>query len=143
FSDVNRDTVDVLLANGCEVFTPQVQSCCGSLHAHNGAIDLATELAKRMIDLIDPASVDAIISNAGGCGSHLKHYTPLLINDPRYAEKAVLWDSKVKDIHEWLAIIGYRKPTASPSKLTAESREPVTLTYHQSCHLCHGQKVVV
>src|SRR5208282_3443077 len=40
FSDVNRATVDVLLANACEVSTPRAQSCCGSLHVHNG--DLAT-----------------------------------------------------------------------------------------------------
>src|SRR5512136_1136142 len=36
FSDVNRDTVDVLARNGCEVITPPRQRCCGSLHAHNG-----------------------------------------------------------------------------------------------------------
>src|SRR5260370_955223 len=36
FPDVNRDTADVLLANGCSVDTPPVQPCCGSLHAHNG-----------------------------------------------------------------------------------------------------------
>src|SRR5206468_1004862 len=36
FSDINRDTADVLLANGCEVHTPHGQYCCGSLHAHNG-----------------------------------------------------------------------------------------------------------
>ena len=39
FADVNRDTADVLLANGCEVVTPPVQPCCGSLHAHNGERD--------------------------------------------------------------------------------------------------------
>ena len=41
FSDINRDTVDVLLANGCEVSTPGVQHCCGSLHAHNGEVEAA------------------------------------------------------------------------------------------------------
>jgi hypothetical protein len=47
FSDVNRATADVLLANGCEVITPRAQSCCGSLHAHNGAVEHARELARR------------------------------------------------------------------------------------------------
>src|ERR1035437_2944904 len=36
FSNINRDTVEVLARNGCEVFTPPKQLCCGSLHAHNG-----------------------------------------------------------------------------------------------------------
>src|SRR5438309_2197594 len=35
FSEVNRDTVEVLTRNGCEVVTHPEQHCCGSLHAHN------------------------------------------------------------------------------------------------------------
>jgi glycolate oxidase iron-sulfur subunit len=135
FSDVNRDTVEVLQANGCEVVTPRVQSCCGSLHAHNGAVELARELARRQLDAFDLESLDAIITNAGGCGSHLKQYGHLLHDDPHYAKRAQLWDSKVKDIHEWLAQIGMRKPVTGVAGVAE-------VTYHESCHLCHGQKVV-
>ena len=115
FSDVNRDTVEVLARNGCEVHTPAEQSCCGSLHAHNGEWTLAQQLARKNIDQFLPEQFDAIITNAGGCGSHLKHYAKLLVDDPRYAERAELWDLKVKDIHEWLAQIGLRHPQAPPS----------------------------
>ncbi|MFM8260320.1 MAG: heterodisulfide reductase-related iron-sulfur binding cluster, partial [Vulcanococcus sp.] len=62
FSDINRDTADVLLANGCEVHTPPVQPCCGSLHAHNGEPEPARTLARRMLDLFPPSQFDAIIS---------------------------------------------------------------------------------
>ncbi len=134
FSNINRDTADVLLANGCEVITPRAQSCCGSLHAHNGALELAQELARRQIDAFDLDQLDAIITNAGGCGSHLKKYGHLLHDDPLYAHKARQWDAKVKDIHEWLVQINFRQPTAGCGL--------DTLTYHESCHLCHGQKVV-
>src|SRR5688572_27333841 len=51
FPDINRDTADALLANGCAVDTPPSQPCCGSLHAHNGDPAGAAELARRMIDL--------------------------------------------------------------------------------------------
>src|SRR5262249_10659546 len=68
FSDINRDTVEVLAVNGCEVVTPPEQLCCGSLHAHNGEWELAQVLARKQIDLIPPEDFDAIISNAGGCG---------------------------------------------------------------------------
>jgi glycolate oxidase iron-sulfur subunit len=101
FSDVNRDTAEVLARNGCEVITPPDQHCCGSLHAHNGEWELAQELARRNIEQFPPESFDAIISNAGGCGSHLKHYARLLADDARYVQRARLWDAKVKDIHEW------------------------------------------
>ena len=134
FSNINRDTADVLLANGCEVVTLPSQHCCGSLHAHNGEIELARELARKQIDSLDLDALDAIITNAGGCGSHLKAYGHLLHDDPFYAAKAKIWDKKVKDIHEWLVQIGFRKPAAGAG--VGE------VTYHESCHLCHGQKVV-
>jgi glycolate dehydrogenase iron-sulfur subunit len=136
FPDVNRDTADVLLANGCAVDTPSPQPCCGSLHAHNGEPDQARSLARRLIDLIPPDRYDAVITNAGGCGSHLRHYGRLLHDDERYAKAARAWDAKLKDVHEWLAQIGCRTPGAAPF-----DRE-VTVTYHDSCHLSHGQKVV-
>ncbi|WP_063767964.1 (Fe-S)-binding protein [Verrucomicrobium sp. BvORR106] len=138
FSQINRDTADVLLANGCEVITPRNQYCCGSLHGHNGAPELAQELARRQLDMFDVESLDAIITNAGGCGSHLKHYGHLLHHDPVYGPRAAAWDRKVRDIHEWLVEIGIRKPVAEPA--TVDST-PVEVTYHESCHLCHGQKI--
>lgn len=134
FSDVNRDTVEILARNGCEVITPPEQNCCGSLHAHNGEWELAQRLARRNIDQFPPEQFDAIITNAAGCGSHLKHYAKLLEGDPVYEKRAHLWDEKIKDIHEWLAKIGITPPSG------ANLREQ-TVTYHEACHLCHGQKI--
>ncbi len=133
FADINRDTADVLLANGCEVHTPPVQPCCGSLHAHNGEASAAKTLAKRMIDLFPPSQFDAIITNSGGCGNHLRHYSALLADDSVYAPLAKLWDSKLRDIHEWTMEHGCRAPQ--------EGLGDLTVTYHDSCHLTHGQKV--
>ncbi len=134
FSDVNRDTVDVLLANACEVVTPRAQGCCGSLHAHNGDLEQAAEQARRMLDQFDLSSLDAIVTNAAGCGSHLKHFSNLLGGDPAYRERAELWDRKVRDISQWLVEIGFRQPEASHPV-------PQRATYHEACHLCHGQGI--
>ena len=136
FSDVNRATVDVLLENGCEVATPRAQSCCGSLHVHNGDLETARALARRQLDSMDAGTYDAIISNSAGCGSHLKRYGHLLAGDPEYAGRAAAWSSKVRDISEWLVEIGFRRP-APP----ASGAPPVAVTYHEACHLCHGQKI--
>jgi glycolate oxidase iron-sulfur subunit len=133
FSDVNRDTADVLRANGCTVVTPPDQGCCGSLHAHNGDYEMSKVYARKLLDQFDLGRLDAIITNAAGCGSHLKHFDRLLAADPRYAAKARQWSQKVRDISEWLVEIGLRppeKPVAS-----------TTVTYHDACHLCHGQKI--
>ena len=177
FSNINRDTVEVLSRNGCEVVTPPKQLCCGSLHAHNGEWDLAKQLARKQLEQFPPDQFDAIITNAGGCGSHLKHYHKLLADDPAYRDRAALWDKKVKDIHEWLIEIGIQPPAAtlaqvrtrSTASLTSSpkngtrpnashspnradtpaapeplpaSRFPVqVVTYNESCHLAHGQKI--
>jgi glycolate oxidase iron-sulfur subunit len=138
FSQVNRDTVDVLLANGCEVVTPRLQACCGSLHGHNGEVAAARDLARRNIGAMEHSaggleSLTAIISNAGGCGSHLKHYDRLLRDDPAYAARARMWSEKVRDVHEFFGELGLVAP--------ATSAAPQTVTYHESCHLCHGQKI--
>ncbi|MEY2429498.1 MAG: glycolate oxidase iron-sulfur subunit [Verrucomicrobiota bacterium] len=149
FSDINRDTVEVLARNGCEVVTPPEQFCCGSLHAHNGEWELAQQLARKQLDQFPPDQFDAIITNAGGCGSHLKHYRKLLADDPVYQDRAALWDKKVKDIHEWLIEIGVQAPIqrsevrgqrsgVDQSLLTSAA---TVVTYHESCHLCHGQKI--
>ncbi|HSI86387.1 MAG TPA: (Fe-S)-binding protein, partial [Candidatus Methylacidiphilales bacterium] len=112
FSEVNRDTADVLLANGCEVHTPSGQYCCGSLHGHNGDLETARELARKNLDLFDLQRLDAIITNAAGCGSHLKHYDRLLEDDPLYYPRAVEWSRKLRDIHEFLSEVGFRAPAS-------------------------------
>lgn len=146
FSDVNVDTVEVLARNGCEVITPPEQHCCGSLHAHNGEWELAQRLARRNIDQFPPDQFDAIITNAGGCGSHLKHYAKLLKGDLVYEHRAHVWDTKVKDIHEWLGEIGIEPPKAPATKScdalpNCKIGNHQVVTYHESCHLCHGQKI--
>ena len=138
FSDINRATVDVLRENGCEVHTPPVQPCCGSLHAHNGDLGPARDLARRLIELLPADAFDAIITNAGGCGSHLRRFGHLLADDPAYAARAAAWSAKIRDIHEFLVAIDFRRPkpgTPNPEPGT------VAITYHESCHLCHGQKI--
>jgi glycolate oxidase iron-sulfur subunit len=137
YPGINRDTADVLLANGCEVYTPRRQHCCGSLHSHNGDLATARELARAQLEAFAPLDrFDAVVSNAGGCGSHLRHYHALLPGDPRAAE----WDRKVADVHEFLARVGLRRPVERQD----QSRTARTIaTYHPSCHLLHGQRVAV
>lgn len=132
FARLNEATVRVLQKNGCEVVIPAGQTCCGALHVHSGLRDEARSLARRNIDAIPPAAFDAIITNAAGCGSTLKEYHELLADDPAYAERAAAFARNVKDVNEFLASID----------LNREMR-PIraSVTYQDSCHLAHGQRV--
>jgi glycolate oxidase iron-sulfur subunit len=136
FADVNRDTIFVLEENGYEVLVPQAQQCCGSLHGHNGDEETARHLARVNLDAFDPASLEAIIVNAAGCGSHMRHYDRLLEDDPHYAEKARIWSSKLFDVSEFLVKRGFRVP--SPTSAPVGKK---IVTYHDACHLNHAQKI--
>jgi glycolate oxidase iron-sulfur subunit len=132
FARLNEATVRVLQRNGCEVSIPANQSCCGALHVHAGIRDEARKLARRNIDALVDGAFDAIITNAGGCGSTLKEYGELLEHDAEYAEKARRFSSLVKDVNEFLAGIELNPPMRVL---------PLTVTYQDSCHLAHGQKI--
>jgi glycolate oxidase iron-sulfur subunit len=132
YPQVNIDTAEVLARNGCEVHVPKSQACCGSLHGHTGDQSTARDLAKRMVGVFEPLDLDAIIINAAGCGSFMKHYGHLLADDPEWAGRAAAFAAKVKDVHEFLVEAGFEPPTRPLNK---------RVTYHEACHLVHGQKV--
>ncbi len=135
FADVNRDSVTVLEKLGCRVSIPRGQQCCGSLHAHNGELETARRLARINLDAIDPLAFDAIITNAAGCGSHLRHYARLLRDDPDYRERAEAWDKRVQDLLAFASTF----PRLPESRAPRGARQ--RLTYQDACHLVHGQKI--
>lgn len=132
FCRLNEATVRVLQKNGCEVEIPAAQNCCGALHVHSGLKEEARSLARNNIDAILDGKFDAVITNAAGCGSTLKEYHDLLADDPEYREKAEQFSLKMKDINEFLASI-----ELNPNM----GRLEYTVTYQDSCHLLHGQKI--
>ncbi len=132
FGDTNAATVRVLAANGCVVYSPPRQGCCGALQMHTGDRSVARDLARRNIDAFGGLELDAIIINAAGCGSTLKEYGHLLADDPAYAAQASEFAARVKDISEFLAAIELVPPTTPV---------PLTVTYQDACHLLHGQGI--
>lgn len=136
FARLNEATVRVLAANGCEVVIPPQQTCCGALAAHAGVRDVAEELAQKNLQAFGGDSFDAILTNAAGCGSTLKEYPDLLAAGAGHAtevrERAQAFSAKVRDVTEFLAALGLAMPLH-------EVR--LRVTYQDSCHLAHGQKV--
>ena len=132
FARLNEATVRVLQKNGCEVVVPGGQGCCGALHVHAGLRDEARGLARRNIDALVDGGYDAILTNAAGCGSTLKEYGELLEGDPEYAARAREFSRRMQDVTEFLASIELHR---------GMQPLPVTVTYQDSCHLAHGQRI--
>jgi glycolate oxidase iron-sulfur subunit len=132
FGAHNRATARVLARNGCDVLAPPAQGCCGALNAHGGDHGRAVEMAKRTIATFEAAAVDAVIVNTSGCGAHMKAYGALLANEPDWTERGARFARTVQDLAEFLA----RQPLRGPLEPV-----PLTVTYHDPCHVVHGQKI--
>jgi glycolate oxidase iron-sulfur subunit len=75
-----------------------------------------------------PADVDLVVTNAAGCGSAMREYGHYLPDDPGARRLA----ERTRDVTEVLA----------DADLPLGPID-VTVTYHEPCHLAHGQRVRV
>jgi len=138
FGDVNQATVRTLTAEGCEVWAPRDQGCCGALALHAGHDGEARAFARSLIAAFERSAagaggpVDEIVVNAAGCGSTMKQYGDLLAKEPGWADRARAFASKVRDVTETLAALEPKAP-----------RHPLELrvAYHDACHLAHAQGI--
>src|SRR5262249_17390175 len=125
FPEVNLATIGLLLRAGYTVLDPPAQGCCGALHLHWGDRATARRLAAANVAAF--AAADWVVTNAAGCGAALRDYVHLLPDEPAAAALA----ARGRDVSEVLA-------TALPAP---RHRLPLTVTYHEPCHLAHGQGV--
>jgi Fe-S oxidoreductase len=130
FPHVNAATVRVLAAEGCEVLIPKTQGCCGALSLHTGREPEARRFARETMAAFETA--DVIVVNSAGCGSAMKDYAALFAADPDWAERAAELTDKTRDLAEFLVELGPRAPRRPL---------PVTVAYHDACHLAHAQGV--
>ena len=131
--EINWATVRVLARNGVEVTIPSGQSCCGALAAHAGVKGQAQGFARRTIRTFSAvADVDAVLTNAAGCGSGMHEY-PLWLKGEREEAAATAFAARVRDVSVFLDELGI----APPEPLEA----PLRVAYHDACHLAHAQGV--
>jgi len=132
FPEVSRQTVRILSQQGFEVLTPKGVKCCGAPHLAEGERRIARELARLNLDLFLSLDVDYIVTDCAGCGCALKEYEEVLEGEAEHGRLA-RFRAKVRDVSELLAEVGLRTEGFKPLK--------VSVTYHEPCHLAHGQGV--
>ena len=129
--DINWATLRVLAANGIETVIPGGQGCCGALDMHLGETARGQTFARRNIAAF-PQDVDAIITNAAGCGSGVHEYELLFAGEAEQ-ESAAAFAQRTVDVSVFLADLGI----VTPPPLT----RPLKVAYHDACHLAHAQGV--
>lgn len=129
--DINSATIDVLSRNGVEVVIPPRQGCCGGLAWHTGDLPRAQHFARANLAVFR-ADIDAILTNAAGCGSTLHEY-PLLLRGTESEGNAEAFSRRVLDVTVFLARLGLRGLAGPP--------RPQRVAYQDACHLAHAQNV--
>lgn len=130
--DINTATIAVLAHHGVEVIVPETQGCCGGLAWHTGDLAAAQTFARRNLDAF-PNDVDAILTNAAGCGSAMHEYH-LILRDTADATRADAYRKRVTDVSSFLHQLGLRD--APPN-----SGKKLRIAYHDACHLANAQGV--
>ncbi|NNF62865.1 MAG: (Fe-S)-binding protein [Acidimicrobiia bacterium] len=127
FPEVHKATIATLVAAGYAVSVPESQSCCGALAAHDGAVDEAKALAGTALQAF--RDVDLVVSDAAGCGAHLKELG-------HWASGGRDFSSKVRDVTELVA------ESISVGRLPRLAERGVSVAIQDPCHLRHAQRIV-
>jgi glycolate oxidase iron-sulfur subunit len=137
YHEVNLATVRVLQRLGCDVVCPPDLSCCGALDLHAGLHDAGRERARTFLAALQTHTFDFLVVNSAGCGSTLREYREILADDPIWSAAAEGLSARVRDVSEFIwgdALQTDQSPLQS-------ARFDATVTYHDACHLAHGQGV--
>ena len=124
FPEVGRATIHLLARAGWDVVVPRGQGCCGALDLHAGRVDRFCQRATGLATAF-PGDLDWLVTDAAGCGSAIREYGHWL---PGSA--AARLGARARDVTELLADADL---SLGP--------QPLTVTYHDPCHLAHGQGV--
>jgi len=132
---INEATIRLLTRLGAEVVIAEKSGCCGALAHHLGREEEAKSAAWKNISawkkLQDDGPLDAVVSNASGCGFVVKDYEFLLRDEPGEADAREI-ASLSKDVTEVIDQLG----------LPDEPRSrKINVTYHAACSLQHGQGI--
>jgi glycolate oxidase iron-sulfur subunit len=133
---INDSTIRLLARRGVDVIVAPGAACCGALTYHLGNEEGAIAYAKRNIDawskILSKGPIDAIISNASGCGTMVKDYGHLLKREPEYAARAARISELARDVCEFIG----QYELGAPKRWSS-----LRVAYHPSCSLQHGQQV--
>ncbi|MEM8668414.1 MAG: glycolate oxidase subunit GlcF [Planctomycetota bacterium] len=130
--DINNATIDVLNRNGVEVIVPREQVCCGALSWHVGNLTQARKFAAQNLQAF-PDDVDAVLTNAAGCGSGMHEYH-LILKGTEHEEKAKAFTHRVRDVASFLVELG-------GLETPPDSNDTLRVAYHDACHLANAQSV--
>lgn len=125
YTNVGKDTVELLEKLGCEVDFPSAQTCCGQPAFNSGYLRQSKQAMKQMIRAFEDA--EYVVGPSGSCIGMIKQYPEIFHDEPFWEEKAKQLAEKSYELTEF--IVDVLKVEDVDSNFTG------TVTYHPSCHM--------
>ena len=135
---INKSTISLLTRLGVEVVVPAGGVCCGSLDHHLGRSAKSINFARKNVRAWQAAEatygpIDAIISNASGCGVMMRDYAELFKEDENFLSVVENYAEKTIDISFFLH--------EADLKLEVKEKLSFKVAFQMPCSLLHGQGV--
>jgi len=137
YPQLGIDCYDILMANQIQMVTFPGEACCGLPAIMSGDTKTATKMAKENIKLFSSDEYDYLVFVCPSCATTVKEEWEKLLQDCH--DEVLLTQykkiqQKVIDITDYLVNVLHIQPPTL--------KEPVTVTWHDPCHLVRGLHIV-
>jgi L-lactate dehydrogenase complex protein LldE len=132
YPDAGMAAIRLLQAQGVTVVFPQDQSCCGQPAYNSGFVHEARAVARKQLQAF--AKPYPIVVPSGSCAGMMKHHYPTLFAGTPDDAVARRFAERVYEFSEYLVrVLGVN---------LHDQGEPVTITWHSSCHALREMNVI-
>ena len=133
YPNVGRSVVGLLERHDVSVDFPEEQTCCGQPAFNTGYYDETRTAAKHLINVFENS--EYIVSPSGSCVSMVRHFYPKLFEDDAN------WQSRAQSLGK--RMFEFSEFMINVLKIRSlDAAFPGTATYHQSCHMSRGIRIV-
>jgi glycolate oxidase iron-sulfur subunit len=134
YQEIGEALIRILNALGVEVILPKDLACCGTPLLISGEQELLAGNLRHNLELLSSIQVETILTACASCGRTLKKEYAYLLREWRKDDSlAREVEGKVQDVSQFL------KGQEGIEELLGPL--PVSVTYHDPCHLAKGQGV--
>ncbi len=133
FPRIGQAVLTVLDHHGVGVYMPERQACCGIPALSSGDRETFEKLVALNMEIFADRDFDVLVTPCATCTSTIKKLWPLMVETlPEVTRvKIKQMAEKVQDISAFLI----DQVGVSAAAMPAGPAEPVSVTYHDPCHL--------
>jgi L-lactate dehydrogenase complex protein LldE len=132
YPEAGLAAIRLLRREGLSVIFPQEQSCCGQPAFNSGFTEEARAVARKQIRVFSEPY--PIVVPSGSCAGMMKHHYPKLFSGQADEAAAREFSGRVYELFEFLVRVLHIK--------LEDRGEPVTVTWHSSCHALREMDVI-